>query len=102
MPPVFVHGVATRWSPDYERGVAARDALFRRYLFQTLGWDTDLEPRNVYWGGNAADFRWNHASLPRGDEEAFRGAADKVEDELLAEAAAGETPDCDNPVVRPA
>ena len=53
MPLVFVHGVATRRDPDYERGVAARNAMFRRYVYPALGWDDRLDPFNAYWGGEA-------------------------------------------------
>ena len=67
MPLVFVHGVATRRSPDYERGVAARNALFRRYMYPALGWDDRIDPFTAYWGGDAAEFRWDHASLPQED-----------------------------------
>lgn len=88
MPLVFVHGVATRRNPDYERGVAARNALFRRYVNPALGWGHQVDPFNAYWGGDAAEFRWHHASLPQEDVEAF-GAAEQVEEFLLAEASEG-------------
>ena len=97
MPLVFVHGVATRRSPDYERGVAARNALFRRYIYPALGWDVRTDPFNAYWGGDAAEFRWDHASLPQEAAEAF-GAAESTEDVLLAEATQGEHVDTDAPL----
>jgi len=89
MPLVFVHGVATRRNPDYERAVAARNALFRRYIYPALGWDDRTDPFNVYWGDNGAQFRWHHASLPYEDVEAF-GTAESAEDVLFVHKTAGE------------
>ena len=89
MPLVFVHGVATRRNPDYERAVAARNALFRRYVYPALGWDDRTDPFNVYWGDNGAEFRWHHASLPYEDVEAF-GTAESAEDVLFVQKTAGE------------
>jgi hypothetical protein len=97
MPLVFVHGVATRQSPDYERGVAARNALFRRYVYPALRWDDRVDPFNAYWGGDAAEFRWHHASLPQDDVEAF-GAAENLEDMLLVQATGGAEVDTDAPL----
>jgi hypothetical protein len=96
-PLVFVHGVATRRNPGYERGVAARNAMFRRYLYPVLHWDDHLDPFTAYWGGDAAEFRWHHASLPEEDVEAF-GAAESVEDMLLVEISGGEAVDADAPL----
>ena len=97
MPLVFVHGVATRRTPDYERGVAARNALFRRYLYPALRWNDRVDPFTAYWGGDAAEFRWHHASLPQEDVEAF-GAAETAEDVLLAQISGGEEVDTDAPL----
>jgi pimeloyl-ACP methyl ester carboxylesterase len=97
MPVVFVHGVATRRNPGYERGVAARNAMFRRYLYPTLHWDDCFDPFTAYWGGDAAEFRWHHASLPKEDVEAF-GAAESVEDRLLVEISGGGVVDADAPL----
>ena len=83
MPLAFVHGVATRRTPEYERGVAARNALFRRYLYPALHWEDHIDPFAAYWGGDAAEFRWHHASLPEEDVETF-GAPGSVEDEACA------------------
>src|SRR5690349_20945219 len=85
---VFVHGVANRSDPEYERGVDARDALFRRYIYPPLGWDDRVSPSNAYWGGDAAKFRWHHASLPQEAVEAF-GAAESDDDLLLAAVTGG-------------
>jgi hypothetical protein len=97
MPLVFVHGVANRRTPDYERGVAARNALFRRYLYPAFGWDDRVDPFTAYWGGDAAEFRWHHASLPEEDVEAF-GSAESVEDVLLAQVSGGRDVDTDAPL----
>ena len=97
MPLIFVHGVATRKNPDYERGVASRNAMFRRYVYPALGWDNRLDPFNAYWGDDAAEFRWHHASLPQGEVEAF-GAAEPVDDVLLVQVTGGEDVDRDAPL----
>jgi hypothetical protein len=97
MPLVFVHGVANRRTPDYERGVAARNALFRRYLYPAFGWDDRVDPFTAYWGGDAAEFRWHHASLPEEDVEAF-GSAESVEDVLLAQVSGGRDVDTNAPL----
>jgi hypothetical protein len=97
MPLVFVHGVATRRTPDYERGVAARNALFRRYVYPALHWDDRVDPFTAYWGGDAAQFRWHHASLPEEDVEGF-GTTELVEDVLLAQVSGGGDIDTDAPV----
>ncbi|GAA0404046.1 hypothetical protein GCM10009541_54050 [Micromonospora gifhornensis] len=91
MPIVFVHGVGTRRGTGkaYDRRVAARTALLRRFLGPTLG----LDPKstrvfNPYWGSEAATFRWDHASLPGPDVEAFGAPDDPTSsDGVLAEAA---------------
>lgn len=94
---VFVHGVATRRDSDYERGITARDALFRRYVYPVMNWDSNARPFNAYWGDAAAKFRWDHRSLPQDSVEAF-GTAGQEEDWLLAEAAAGTEIDTVAPV----
>jgi hypothetical protein len=83
MPLVFVHGVAVRYDPPDDPYVAARDALFRRFVLSELVDD----PRrtsiiNPYWGDVAARFPWNHGGLPGGRYEAF-GADDLTEVGLL-------------------
>ncbi|HEU4900874.1 MAG TPA: hypothetical protein VFX88_25385 [Actinomycetota bacterium] len=42
----------------------ARDALFREYVHDRLRLDRGIPVANAYWGGDAAEFRWNHASVP--------------------------------------
>jgi hypothetical protein len=77
--------------------VAARNALFRRYLYPALQLDDRVDPFTAYWGGDAAEFRWHHASLPEEDVEAF-GAAESPEDALLAQVSGGEDVDADAPL----
>src|SRR5208337_3764533 len=74
MPLVFVHGVSVRRDADYEKVVSRRDSLFRRFALKQLvaNWET-FEIKNPYWGDDAAQFRWHHASLPKGDEEILGG-----------------------------
>jgi hypothetical protein len=89
VPVVFVHGVATRASASERDGIDFRNAMMRRYIFPPLG----LDPAGVvmfdpYWGGYAAKFRWNHASLPTGRHEAF-GAVEALPTLLLAELGVG-------------
>lgn len=68
---VFIHGVATRSGASYKRDVLARNALFKSYLNVQLGLGLDRDPINVYWGEYGAQFRWDQASLPRGEVESF-------------------------------
>jgi hypothetical protein len=71
---VFVHGVSNRAGPAYE----ARKALIGRFcethLAGLLLGESTLEtasPLFPYWGGDAADFRWDNASLPTGSFDAL-------------------------------
>ncbi|PZS34214.1 MAG: hypothetical protein DLM61_03945 [Pseudonocardiales bacterium] len=69
MPLVFVHGVKTRMSGGYEAGVATRNAMFRQFLGPVLTTGGGpLEVQNPYWGDDAAQFAWNLACAPVGDE----------------------------------
>ncbi|MCA2218033.1 hypothetical protein [Jidongwangia harbinensis] len=87
MPLVFVHGVSNRWSADYTRGIAARDALFREFLLR------DHRPadgravaiRNPYWGGFGGRLHWGGASVPRDDFESL-GAEDTAYAEMYVAA----------------
>jgi hypothetical protein len=74
MPLVFVHGVSVRRNGDYDKVVSRRDSLFRRFALKQLvpDWET-FDIKNPYWGDDAAQFRWRHASLPKGDEEVLGG-----------------------------
>lgn len=84
MPIVFIHGVATRRGAQYDHAVRARDALFRRYVYEHLRFPAGLPVTNVYWGDNAAEFRRGNASLPIEGIEAF-GAETPFEDVALVE-----------------
>ena len=97
MPVVFVHGVATRRGPRYDESLIARDELLRRYLADHLGADV-ARVANAYWGGDAAQFRWNHASLPADGVEGF-GPATPTEDVLVAEHVEGDLDSDDRVVV---
>jgi hypothetical protein len=59
MPLVFVHGVATRPSPEYAAEVTQRDALFRQIV---MGPDAVI--KNPDWGSHAVDFSINLPWLP--------------------------------------
>lgn len=64
----------------------------RSFLLPPLG----LDPYKVrfwdpYWGGDAAEFAWGHASLPRGRQERF-GPSEAVPALLLSEVWEGEVP----------
>jgi hypothetical protein len=60
MPLVFVHGVNTRKSPEYDAEVLARDALFRKYCLNAITDKPDgAKIFNPYWGDAAAKFPWN-------------------------------------------
>lgn len=77
MPLVFVHGVKNRVGPAYQEAVEARTALFRRFALGGLCPAPDratvLSP---YWGGCAAEFRWNFACLPVDDGTESLGGDD--------------------------
>ena len=90
MPVVFVHGVATRRSADYREAVRARDALFGEYVYGRLGLDRGIPITNAYWGDDAAEFRWNNASVPVEGAERFGGTEVALEDVVLAEFVDGE------------
>ena len=68
----FVHGASIWRNEDYDKVVSRRDSLFRRFALKQLvpDWET-FDIKNPYWGDDAAQFRWSHASLPKGDEEAL-------------------------------
>ena len=84
MPIVFIHGVATRRGARYDQAVRARDALFRRYVYERLHLPAGLPVTNAYWGDDAAEFRWGNASVPTEGIEAF-GVETPFEDVALAE-----------------
>jgi hypothetical protein len=99
MPVVFVHGVGTRKDSAYEKAVTARVALMRGFLLPPLGLDSSkVKFRDPYWGGDAASFAWNHASLPSGRQERF-GPAEAVPALLLGEVWEGEPPPRDRVVL---
>ena len=92
MPIVFVHGVGTRKDKAYKHAAKARVALTRSFLLPPLG----LDPGKVkfwdpYWGDDAAEFAWQHASLPSGRQEKF-GPGETVPALLLGEVWEGEVP----------
>jgi hypothetical protein len=78
----FVHGVATRRGTEYEEGVRARDALLREYVYDRLRLDRGIPVTSAYWGDDAAEFRWDQASVPTEGVEAF-GPATPLEDAEL-------------------
>ncbi|MFI7546771.1 hypothetical protein [Actinoplanes sp. NPDC049599] len=96
MPIVFVHGVATRRDAGYARAEAARAALMRRFLVPAAGQVSFFAP---YWGGQAAAFAWQHASLPQGDEEVF-GPGEETAAILLGEVWESEPPPDDQVVLQ--
>jgi len=78
MPLVFVHGVGAREGPGFEDAVAARDALFRRFMLaRVLADPAAAAISNPYWGRHGARPAWSHASLP-GDEVEALGPEDEV------------------------
>jgi len=84
MPIVFVHGVATRMSPDYARAVALRDALFKETALAGIVESTSsVVVTNPYWGGCGVTFAWDHASVPGKKYESF-GTSQELASDLLA------------------
>lgn len=72
MPLVFIHGVGTREGPGFEDAVAARDALFRRFLLaRSVPDPAAVTITNPYWGRYGARPAWDHASLPGDPVEAL-------------------------------
>jgi hypothetical protein len=67
MPLVFVHGVATRPTPNYQAMVRQRNELFRRLVMEadTVIYDPD-------WGSGAVNFRSGGWIPEPGATEAFR------------------------------
>jgi hypothetical protein len=79
LPLVFVHGVSTRESDQYQERVAARDALFRQVAFKHLPHHEKITILNPYWGKYGARFSFNSASLPAtGTYEAFGTALEDL------------------------
>jgi hypothetical protein len=89
VPVVFIHGVATRRGAHYDHAVRARDALFRRYVYEQLHLPASLPVTNAFWGDDAAEFRWGNVSVPAEGIEGF-GAETPFEDVALAEFVDGE------------
>lgn len=56
----FVHGVATRQSPEYDVAVAARGRRFRSTAFDGV----PLEIIDTYWGAFGAGPQWDLACIP--------------------------------------
>lgn len=72
MPLVFIHGVGTREGPGFEDSVAARDALFRRFMLaRSVPDPAAVAISNPYWGRYGARPAWGHASLPGDPVEAL-------------------------------
>jgi hypothetical protein len=88
VPLVYVHGVATRRSPDsdaYERAVRRRDALFRRFTLPRMARGQSLSNiSNPYWGDCAAEPAWAYASIPTQKGEKFGRELD-AQDPLATE-----------------
>ena len=85
MPLVFVHGVSTRTSTDYKEAEQARNELFIKITLADLVRNATTNTiRNPYWGRYGATFRWNNASLPRGNYQAM-GPLDRLPLMLLGQ-----------------
>src|SRR5687767_14768443 len=78
MPLVFVHGVSNRMGDEYRKGVATRDALFRRYLLSGHSRSDGQEVAicNPYWGDKGGRLFWDGASLPLEDFEILGSGGD--------------------------
>jgi hypothetical protein len=85
VPLVFVHGVNTRKSAEYDASVRARDAMFRCYCLSAIAGDPDnAKILNPYWGGKAATFPWNYGFAHDTQQklEAFGAGSDFLDDAL--------------------
>jgi hypothetical protein len=101
MPLVFVHGVNTRKSAEYDSAELARNALFRRYALTPIKGDAAaVRVFNPYWGDEAAKFPWNcgfaHDTQP--NLESFGPDSDAF-DQLLDSAHVEPTPAVQNNVI---
>lgn len=84
---VFVHGVATRPGPGYDRQVQSRDQLLHDVLFE----GAPLAITTAMWGDLVPPLAWGGAIFPKGEERPqslsiFGGLAPQAE----ANAAAGQ------------
>jgi hypothetical protein len=77
---VFVHGVNNRKSPSYDAGVLAKERFFQKHLAgATIGGKKLAPAPSVsfpYWGDLGTSFRWDMASLPRGEMQDLGGSPD--------------------------
>ena len=82
MPVLFIHGVATRDGPATRRAEQRQRALAREFFRPVLtASGADLAVHHGFWGDVAADFAWDHASLPSsGIEEFNTGTLDVGQD----------------------
>jgi hypothetical protein len=83
MPLVFVHGVATRKSVEYDRILRLRDSLFTQIALAGIGAPKPVTVINPYWGDSGASFAWNHASLPGEKNESFGSTLALANDLLI-------------------
>ena len=68
MPLVFVHGVATRQTPEYQAQVHQRDALFKKLVLPQGA----AKPFDPDWGSNAVKFDPHLSWIPEpGKQEAW-------------------------------
>jgi hypothetical protein len=101
VPLVFVHGVNTRRSKDYDAAEVGRDAMFRRFALAAVARDPDAaEIFNPYWGDKGARFPWNYGFAHDSQQnlEAF-GASSDVLDAALRDAGVAPTPENRNDVL---
>ncbi|WP_426504850.1 hypothetical protein ACPPVO_45360 [Dactylosporangium sp. McL0621] len=97
---VFVHGIGNRGGPAYDRTVALRDALFRRYLVARAVPELDgAEILSPMWGDLGAHLAWGHAALPADRSRERLGGAGSAAADLLALA---DTDGSGTPLVRAA
>ena len=90
MPVVFVHGVGVRTGPEYWADLELRKSLIRDFLFEPLGLTRSTTIDFAYWGDHGATFRWDHGSLPSGQEEPM-GSEDERFQDLVASYADADT-----------
>jgi hypothetical protein len=91
VPLIFVHGVAVREGAtdsekaEFRKSIEARDQLFRTIGMAGLASDpAELHIENPYWGGHAAKFEYDLASVPTSEVETF-GSGDDVLSQVLME-----------------
>lgn len=79
MPLVFVHGVNTRKSLQYDEAETIRNDYFKKIALHGVVPNPALVTiRSPYWGDYGAHMAWDNACLPLDQNEQFGGEAEEI------------------------